>query len=95
LEALAIRKITRDEPVMSVSPPPAREEALDHLVQRIAELPAATKKILALYYYENFPVSEIAACSNLSKQQICEILSHTRGLLRKFLPEGIGVDLTE
>src|SRR5215469_10264471 len=77
LEVLALRKITRDEPVMPVSPAPTRKDVLDHLAQHIAELPAATKKILALYYYENCPVSEIAACSNLSKEHICEILSHT------------------
>jgi RNA polymerase sigma factor (sigma-70 family) len=95
VESLALRKITQDEPVTPVSPPPERKEALDHLVQHIAKLPATTKKILALYYYENFGVSEIAACSNLSKQQVYEILSRTRGLLRRLLSEGVGADLTE
>ena len=82
-EVLAFNTITRDEPIIPVSPPPARNEVLELLVQHIAALPTATKKILSLHYYEDFSVSEIAACSNLSKQQICEILSHTRGLLRK------------
>ena len=82
-EVLALHDITRFEPVIPVSPPPAFKAALDLLVQQLAELPTATKKILSLYYYENFSVSEIGACSNLSKQQICEILSHTRGSLRK------------
>ena len=95
VELMALRKVTRDEPVIPVSPPSAHKEALDHLVQRIAELPAVTQKILALYYHENFRVSEIAACSNLSKQQVCEILCHTRGLLRKFLSEDVGVNLAE
>ena len=80
---LALDDITRAAPVISVSPAPARQEVLDLFVQHLAELPTATKKILSLYYYENFSVSEIAAYSNLSKQQICEILSHTRGSLRK------------
>jgi len=82
-EVLALHDITRAEPVIPISPPPARKEVLDLLVQQLAELPTATKKILSLYYYENFSVSEIAACSTLSRQQICEILSHTRGLVRK------------
>jgi DNA-directed RNA polymerase specialized sigma24 family protein len=82
-EVLALHDITRFEPVIPVSPPPACKEVLDLFVQHLAELPTATKKILALYHYKNFSVSEIAACSNLSKQQICEILSHTRGSLRK------------
>ena len=71
--------------MIRVAPPPARKEVLDLLVQQLAALPTATKKILSFYYYEDFSVSEIAACSNLSTQQICEILSHTRGLLRKLV----------
>jgi DNA-directed RNA polymerase specialized sigma subunit len=82
-EVLALHHITRDKPVIPASPPPGHREVLDLLVQRLAELPTATKKILSLYYYENLSVSEIAAYSQLSKQQICEILSHTRGSLRK------------
>ena len=68
------------------------EEALALLVQRMAELPAATKKILALYYYENFLLSEIAACFNLSEPQIREILSHTLARLRKCFLESVGPD---
>jgi DNA-directed RNA polymerase specialized sigma24 family protein len=82
-EVLALHDITRNEPVIPVSPSAARKEVLDLLVQHLAELPTATKKILSLYYHDDFSVSEIAAYSNLSKQQICEILSHTRGSLRK------------
>ena len=82
-EVLALLNLPRDELVIPVSPPPAHKEVLDLLVQHLAELPAATKKILSLYYYENFSVSEIAAYSNLSKQQICEILSQTRRSLRR------------
>jgi DNA-directed RNA polymerase specialized sigma subunit len=82
-EVLTLHDITRNEPVVPIAPSPARKEVLDLLVQHLAELPTATKKILSLYYHENFSVSEIAAYSNLSKQRICEILSHTPGSLRK------------
>lgn len=82
-EVLALRDITQNEPVIPVSPFPAHKEVLDLLVQHLAELPTATTKILSLYYHENFSMSEIAAYSDLSKQQICEILSHTLGSLRK------------
>ena len=33
------------------------------------------KKVLAMYYYEDFPISEIAACLNLPATQIEEILT--------------------
>ena len=81
---------TRDEPVMAVSETSEREEVLALLVQRIGELPTATKKILALHYQENFPLSEIAACFNLSERQTREILSQTLGLLRRSFVERIG-----
>jgi len=87
---LPYHDMTRDKPVMAVSETSEREEILALLVQRIAVLPAATKKILALYYHENVPLSEIAAGFNLSERQSREILSQTLGLLRQSFVEGIG-----
>ena len=58
-----------------------RKELLSLLAQRIAQLPLASKKLLAMYYYENLPISGIAACFNLSACQIYEILEQTVGLL--------------
>ena len=49
---------------------------------RIAvQLPLASKKLLAMYYYENLPISGIAACFNLPAWRIYEILRQTVGLL--------------
>ncbi len=49
--------------------------------QHIAQLPLASKKLLAMYYYENLPISEIAACFNLPACRIYETLTQTVGLL--------------
>jgi len=46
-EVLALHDLIRDEPVILVSPPPPRNEELDLLVQHLAELPTATKRILS------------------------------------------------
>ena len=40
------------------------------LAQRIAKLPRLQKKVLAMYYYENFPAAEIAACLGLAEHEI-------------------------
>jgi RNA polymerase sigma factor for flagellar operon FliA len=40
------------------------------LAQRIAELPRLQKTVLALYYYENLPAAEIAACLGLAEHEI-------------------------
>ena len=62
-----------------------RKEVLPLLAQRIAQLPLMSKKILAMCYYENLSISEIAACFNLPARRIDEILTQTVGLLGNYL----------
>lgn len=58
-----------------------RKEVLPLLAQRIAELPLASKKLLAMYYHENVPISGIAAFFNLPACRIYENLRQTVGVL--------------
>ena len=58
-----------------------RKEMLSLIAQRIAQLPLASKKVLAMYYHEELPISRIAACFNLPAWRINEILTQTVGLL--------------
>ena len=62
-----------------------RKEVLSLLTQRMAELPDMAKKVLAMYYYENMRLSEIAACFRLTESRICQIHTQTIGLLRNYL----------
>ena len=62
-----------------------RKEVLSLLAQRMEQLPPVPKKILAMYYYENMRLSEIAACFGLTESRICQIHTQTVGLLRKYL----------
>ncbi len=62
-----------------------RKEVLSLLTQRMAELPDTPKKVLAMYYYENMRLSEIAACLRVSVSRICQIHTQTIGLLRNYL----------
>jgi DNA-directed RNA polymerase specialized sigma subunit len=52
---------------------PERKRRLELLAERIAQLPEAPKRILAMYYYEGANLADIAACFKLSKTQICQI----------------------
>ena len=63
----------------------APEKALSLVVQRIVELPPVTKKVLAMYYYENTQLSEIAACFNLPESRILELHSQTVASLRSYI----------
>jgi RNA polymerase sigma factor for flagellar operon FliA len=62
-----------------------RKEVLSLLAQRMEQLPPVHKRILAMYYYENMRLSEIAACFGLTESRICQIHTQTVGLLRKYL----------
>ena len=53
------------------------KEAISLLVQCIEQLPRVQKKILAMYYFENLPLADIAACFGLSKVRTCQILIET------------------
>ena len=44
-----------------------RNEALSLLVQRIERLPQLPKKVLAMYYYEKFPLDEMATAFSCSR----------------------------
>ena len=62
-----------------------RKEAISLLARRMAELPDMPKKVLAMYYYENMRICEIAACFKLTESRICQIHTQTIGLLRDYL----------
>src|SRR5208283_294835 len=54
-----------------------KEELLELLTQRIAELPDIPRKILAMYYFENMRLAEIAQVFGLTESRICQIHSQT------------------
>jgi RNA polymerase sigma factor for flagellar operon FliA len=62
-----------------------RKEILSLIAQRMVELPDMPRKVLAMYYYENMRLSEIAACFGLTESRICQIHTQTIGLLRNYL----------
>jgi DNA-directed RNA polymerase specialized sigma subunit len=61
------------------------EGLLELLVERIAQLPEAPKKVLAMYYYEGLHLADIAAGFNLSKTQICQIHTEVVNELRNYM----------
>ena len=78
-------EIVPDDPLMPGLDVLERKEVLPRLAERIAQLPPASKKVLAMYYHENLPISGIAACFDLPARRINEILTQAVGLLRNDL----------
>jgi len=62
-----------------------KAELLQLLTQRIGELPDIPKKILAMYYFENMRLAEIAAVFDLTESRICQIHAQTILGLRAWL----------
>ena len=57
----------------------ARRETADQLVELLDRLPPAQKKVLALYYYEDLRLREIAEVFGLTESRICQI--HAQAIL--------------
>ena len=62
-----------------------KAELLQLLTQRIAELPDIPRKILAMYYFENMRLAEIAEVFDLTESRICQIHAQTILGLRAWL----------
>ena len=50
----------------------------------MAQLPELQKKVLAMYYYENMRLSEIAAIFGVTESRICQIRGQAVALLRDY-----------
>jgi RNA polymerase sigma factor FliA len=84
-EDQSLHDIIPDESWVSALDVLERKEVLSLLAQRMTKLPVIQKKVLAMYYYENMKLSEIAACFGLTESRICQIHTQTVGVLRTYL----------
>lgn len=86
-EDQSLHDIIPDESWVSALDVLERKEVLSLLAQRMAKLPDIQKKVLAMYYYENMKLSEIAACFGLTESRICQIHTQTVSVLRNYLAD--------
>jgi RNA polymerase sigma factor for flagellar operon FliA len=85
LEDQSLHEIIPDDSCVAPLDALERKEVLSFLAQRMEQLPTVPKKVLAMYYYENMRLSEIATCFGLTESRICQIHTQTVGLLRTYL----------
>ena len=62
-----------------------RKEVLALLAERMTFLPDVPKRVLAMYYYENMKITEIAAIFGVTESRICQIHTQTLRLLRAYM----------
>lgn len=76
-EGASLHELLADESDVTGRDTLEKEELLQLLTQRIAELPDIPRKILAMYYHENLRLAEIAAVFGLTESRICQIHAQT------------------
>ena len=84
-EGASLHELLADESDVTGRDKLMKEEMMKLVAQRIKELPDIPRKILAMYYFENMRLAEIAAVFGLTESRICQIHSQTILGLRAYL----------
>lgn len=84
-DSICLHEIITDESQLSAGERLERKELIEILVERMQMLPDTPKKILAMYYFENMRIAEIAAVFGLTEGRISQIHTQTVLGLRAFM----------
>jgi RNA polymerase sigma factor for flagellar operon FliA len=74
-----------DDSLTSASDLMERKELVNLMAKRIQQLPDMQKKVLALYYFEEMRLAEIAAVFGVTESRICQIHTQAVVALRTYL----------
>jgi RNA polymerase sigma factor FliA len=80
-------EVIADDSVVPVTDRLEKEEMINRVAARINQLPEVPRKVLAMYYYENMRLAEIAAVFGLTESRICQIHSQAIVSLRAYLTQ--------
>jgi len=83
-EDVSLHDIIPDDSQIPASDALEKKELIQLVMQRIQQLPDMPRKILAMYYFEDLRLSEIAAAFGLSEGRISQIHTQTVLSLRAF-----------
>jgi RNA polymerase sigma factor for flagellar operon FliA len=78
-EDIRLHEIIPDDTQLSANDILEQKELVEMVIARIQELPDMPRKILAMYYFEDLRLSEIAAAFGLTEGRISQI--HTQAVL--------------
>ena len=84
-EQRSLHDLIADDGAASAREVVERREMVALLAERIAQLPEIPKKVLAMYYYENVRLADIAAAFGLTESRICQIHTQAVKQLRAYL----------
>jgi RNA polymerase sigma factor for flagellar operon FliA len=84
-EDTSLYDVIADENVTTVTDKMEKDEMIRMVAERINQLPEVPRKVLAMYYYEDMRLAEIAAVFGLTESRICQIHSQAILSLRTYL----------
>jgi len=84
-EGASLHELLADEQDTTGRETLEKAELVQLLTQRIANLPDIPRKILAMYYFENLRLAEIAVVFGVTESRICQIHAQTILGLRAYL----------
>ncbi len=78
-------EVIADDNLTSATDKMEKDEMIRMVAERINQLPEVPRKVLAMYYYEDMRLAEIAAVFGLTESRICQIHSQAILSLRTYL----------
>jgi len=84
-EGSSMHELIADENNVPIRERMEKDELMQLVSKRIEDLPEIPRKILAMYYFENMRLAEIAAVFGLTESRICQIHAQTVLNLRAYI----------
>jgi RNA polymerase sigma factor FliA len=84
-DTISLHEILADENQASVLDEMEKQDLMRLVIERIGQLPDVQKKVLAMYYFEEMRVAEIAAAFGVTEGRISQIHTQAVTSLRTFI----------
>ena len=84
-ETADLNEIIPDEGIVPVTAKMEKDEVTRLVAERINQLPEVPRKVLAMYYFQDMRLAEIAEVFGLTESRICQIHSQAIISLRSYI----------
>ncbi len=84
-ESADLNEIIPDEGIVPVTSKMEKDEVTQLVAERINQLPEVPRKVLAMYYFQDMRLAEIAEVFSLTESRICQIHSQAIISLRSYI----------
>ncbi len=84
-EADLMHELVADERAATADQEAQKRELSAMVAERIQQMPEMTRKVLAMYYFEEMRLAEIAEVFGVTESRICQINAHAILSLRRFM----------